>query len=196
MAKRTEVDAWLKRYDNPMKEVVAKIREIILAADPRIEESIKWQAPTFSYRGNLASFFPKSKKHASLMFHRGASIPGRFKRLVGDGKEARSLKIASKAEAIAAKKEIEAIVRAWCDWKDHPNGSTAKKKTTKKKTTKKKTTKKKATKKKATKKKATKKKATKKKATKKKATKKKATKKKATKKKATKKKATKKKAVR
>jgi hypothetical protein len=51
-----EVDAWFARYENPKKDVVLRIREVVLAADARIEESIKWQAPTFSYRGNLASF--------------------------------------------------------------------------------------------------------------------------------------------
>src|SRR5688572_18865985 len=59
-----------------MKDVVLRIREVILEADPRIEECIKWQAPTFTFEGNLASFFPKSKQHASLMFHQGALIPG------------------------------------------------------------------------------------------------------------------------
>ena len=72
MGRSKEVDAWFARYDNPMKEVVERIRMIVLGADRRIDECIKWQAPTFTYRGNLASFFPKSKKHASLMFHSGA----------------------------------------------------------------------------------------------------------------------------
>jgi uncharacterized protein YdhG (YjbR/CyaY superfamily) len=80
-----EVDAWLARYDNPMKPVVERIRAIVLGADSRIEECIKWQAPTFTYRGNLASFFPKSKQHASLMFHTGAHIPGDHPLLEGGG---------------------------------------------------------------------------------------------------------------
>jgi uncharacterized protein YdhG (YjbR/CyaY superfamily) len=59
-------------------DVVMRIRDIVLGADPRIEETIKWQAPTFTYKGNLASFYPKSKEHASLMFHVGAKIPGKL----------------------------------------------------------------------------------------------------------------------
>ena len=61
MPKRPEVEAWLSRYENPMKDVVMRVRDIILAADPRVDECIKWQAPTFTYRGNLASFFPGVK---------------------------------------------------------------------------------------------------------------------------------------
>ena len=73
-----DVDAWMAKYENPMKPVVQAVREAILKADARMSETIKWQAPTFMYKGNLASFFPKAKQHASLMFHTGASIPGDF----------------------------------------------------------------------------------------------------------------------
>ena len=118
MAKQKEVDDWLKSYDNPMKPVVLKIREIILEADDRIDECIKWSAPTFTYKGNLASFFPKSKKHASLMFHTGAQIPGEHKLLEGDAKTGRTMKIGSVEEAEKHKEDIIKVVKAWCDWKD------------------------------------------------------------------------------
>ena len=118
MPKQKEVEDWLKKYDNPMKPVVMKVREIILNADERIDECIKWQAPTFTYKGNLASFFPKSKKHASLMFHEGAEIPGSHRLLQGEAKTGRTLKISSVEEAEKNQQEIEKIVVAWCDWKD------------------------------------------------------------------------------
>jgi uncharacterized protein YdhG (YjbR/CyaY superfamily) len=112
-----DVDAWFARYDNPMKAVVQRMREIVLGADPRIEECIKWQAPSFTFEGNLASFFPKSKQHASLMFHLGAKIPGKHPRLEGNGDTGRVMKIGSVAEANAARKDLERIVQAWCEWR-------------------------------------------------------------------------------
>jgi uncharacterized protein YdhG (YjbR/CyaY superfamily) len=118
VGRNAEVDAWFEGYENPMKLVVARIRAIVLGADRRIEECIKWQAPTFTYRGNLASFFPKSKQHASLMFHTGARIPGDHPRLEGSGDTGRVMKIGSVAEANAARRDIERLVRAWCDWRD------------------------------------------------------------------------------
>jgi uncharacterized protein YdhG (YjbR/CyaY superfamily) len=122
MGRSKQVDAWFTRYDNPMKDVVQRMREIVLGADARIEECIKWQAPTFTYRGNLASFFPKSKQHASLMFHVGARIPGKHPRLEGSGATSRVMKIASVAEANAARSDIERIVKAWCAWRDAEAG--------------------------------------------------------------------------
>ncbi len=118
MNKSKVVEAWFKRYDNPMKDVVVRVREIILAADERIEETIKWSAPTFMYKGNLASFFPRSKQHASLMFHTGASIPGKFPHLVGGGDTGRIMNFANLQEAEARKKELSAIVKAWIKLKD------------------------------------------------------------------------------
>ena len=117
MSKR-EVDQWMVKYDNPMKPVVQRVREILLAADKRMEEVIKWKSPTFVYKGNLASFNPRSKKHASLMFHTGASIPGKFPHLEGGGDTARYMTFTSLKDAEARKKELTDIVKAWINMKD------------------------------------------------------------------------------
>lgn len=113
-----EVDAWFRAYKNPQKELVQAVRETILKADKRISETIKWQAPTFVYKGNLASFFPKTKTHASLMFHKGATIKGRFPSLEGDGKEARTMKFQDAKDLKAKSAELKTIVKAWCDQMD------------------------------------------------------------------------------
>ena len=118
MNRNPEVDKWLAAYDNPMKPVVSAMRDVILAADQRVSEAIKWQAPTFIYKGNIASFFPKAKTHASLMFHKGAEISGDFPNLEGDGKEARSFKVKDLDELKSKSAELAGIVRAWCAMRD------------------------------------------------------------------------------
>ena len=57
--KNNEVDQWFAGYDNPQKDVLLYVREVILSCDSRIEECIKWQSPTFTYKGNIASFNPR-----------------------------------------------------------------------------------------------------------------------------------------
>lgn len=119
MTKNKEVDAWLKACDNPLKPVVAAVREVILKAVTRVTEAIKWQAPTVIYKGNIARFHPKAKNHASLMFHKGAVIPGDFfSNLVGNGKEARSFKVAGLDDLEAKADELAASLLAWCEMKD------------------------------------------------------------------------------
>lgn len=85
-------------------------------SDERVTESIKWKTPTFSYKGNIASFNP-SKNVVSIMFHRGAVIPGDHPRLEGDGKLVRTMRFADVDEVEAGRADLEAAIRAWCAWK-------------------------------------------------------------------------------
>jgi len=113
-----EVDAWLARYENPMKPLVERLREIVLDADPRIGETIKWSTPTFVYKGNLASFQPRARQFVSMLFHTGASIPGEHPLLEGGGGTARYARFTDAQEVEARRRELEAVVRAWCDVRD------------------------------------------------------------------------------
>lgn len=117
MSINTDVDAWFDDYDNPMKEAVQRTREIIMS-DHRMSETIKWKSPTFMYKGNMASFNPRSKSHVSLMFHTGASIPGDHPRLEGGGDTARYIKFADVADVEAGATELLAVVDAWCQSRD------------------------------------------------------------------------------
>lgn len=105
-------------YDNPQKDLLLYLRRKILASDSRIGECIKWKSPTFTYKGNIASFNPRSKKHASLMFHTGASIPGKFPSLEGSGDVARYVTITDLEHAKKLEGEMLRIFKAWCDMKD------------------------------------------------------------------------------
>ena len=109
------VDAWFENYDNPQKSLVMAVRDVVLEADPRVGECIKWQAPTFTYRGNIASFFPKSKKHVSLMFHTGATLPDPLGILEGSGETSRSLKIADHEDLASKTPALQRLVRSWVD---------------------------------------------------------------------------------
>jgi hypothetical protein len=111
-----DVDRWLDEADHPLDATMRRAREIILGADDRVTESIKWKTPTFAYRGNIASFNP-SKKLVSIMFHRGAEIPGDHPRLEGDGKLVRTMRFGDPDELEAGRADLEAAVRAWCEWK-------------------------------------------------------------------------------
>ena len=87
------------------------------ATDDRIDECIKWKSPTFTFEGNIASFNPRSKKHASLMFHTGAEIPGDHPSLDGGGDTARYMTFADIADVEAKADDLRDVLRAWIDWK-------------------------------------------------------------------------------
>jgi hypothetical protein len=131
MPRNSDVDAWFERCEHPMKDALLRVRDIILAADEHMDECIKWQSPTFTFEGNLASFNPRTKNHVSLMFHTGAAIPGSHPRLEGGGDTARYMRIADLADAEGLRGDLEAIVKSWCDLKSGSGASAAKKAATK-----------------------------------------------------------------
>jgi hypothetical protein len=119
VATNPDVDAWFGDLDHPLKDVMLRVRKVILGADKRVTEAIKWKSPTFMFEGNLASIDPRSKKHVSLMFHQGAALPGNHPRLEGGGGTVRYMRFADSADVVAQRRDLEAAVRAWCKLKEH-----------------------------------------------------------------------------
>jgi hypothetical protein len=115
--KNPDVDEWFDRLDHPLKILMLQVRRVILASDRRVNESIKWSTPTFSYNGDIASFIPQAKRFVSLLFHRGAEIPGKHPRLEGDSRLARTMRFASPAELKKHTADLENAIRAWCEFK-------------------------------------------------------------------------------
>src|ERR687891_19234 len=112
MGASPEVEAWFEDLDHPRKDVMLEVRRIILRTDRRLTEAIKWKSPTFVFEGNMASIDPRSKKHVSLMFHQGASLPGKHPHLEGGGDTVRYMRFADGAEVKKKRADLEAAVRA------------------------------------------------------------------------------------
>ena len=53
MNRNSEVDRWFEQTAHPQEATMRRARDIILGADGRVTESIKWKTPTFAYRGNI-----------------------------------------------------------------------------------------------------------------------------------------------
>jgi hypothetical protein len=118
MNKNSKVDSYMQELDNPLKELWESIRTVVLDTDPKMEEDIKWGAPTFIYKGNLATFNPRAKKFVNLTFHTGALIDDPEGVLEGDAKEARVFRVASPEELHNKKSGLEAVVRNWIQLQD------------------------------------------------------------------------------
>ena len=117
MNRNPEVEQWLQERGHPLDAALRAVRDVVLGSDDRVTESIKWKTPTFEYKGNIASFSP-SKQLISLMFHRGAEIPGEHEILEGDARLVRTARFASIDEVDDRRGELETVIQAWCDWRD------------------------------------------------------------------------------
>jgi hypothetical protein len=117
VGRNAAVEAWFKELDHPLKDAMLRVRKVILGADRRVTETIKWKSPTFMFEGNIASIDPKAKKHVSLLFHQGAKIPGKHPGLEGGGGTARFMRFGNLDEVEANRDGLEAAIRAWCEMK-------------------------------------------------------------------------------
>ena len=60
------VDAYLAKAKPFAQPILAHLREVIHAAVPEVEESVKWGMPFFSYRGIILSNIAGYKEHCSF----------------------------------------------------------------------------------------------------------------------------------
>lgn len=68
------VDEFLATLNHPYKTEIGTLRQLILDADPRIGESIKWNAPSFHTTEYFATFHLRTKEGVQLILHLGAKI--------------------------------------------------------------------------------------------------------------------------
>ena len=110
-----EVEAWFAGTDHPLKDPMLRVRSIVLGVDERVGECIKWKSPTFTFRGNIASIDPRTRRHVNLMFHQGAALPGEHPALEGGGETVRYMRFADLAAVEKRRGDLEAAVRAWIE---------------------------------------------------------------------------------
>ena len=118
MNKTEKVTAFINELDNPLKAEINAVREIILNASDKISEDIKWSAPSFAYKDNMATFNPRAKKFVNLTFHKGALIDDTTGLLEGDKKEARVARFNDMEDVLRKKEALTSVVRKWIDLMD------------------------------------------------------------------------------
>jgi hypothetical protein len=109
-----DVARWLDETNPALAAAMRRVAEVILSADSRLTAYPKYGTIHFAYEGDMAAFVQPKGKRISLMFNRGASIPGDFPNLEGDGPTARFMRFADLADVEAKADELAAIARAWC----------------------------------------------------------------------------------
>ncbi|GAB3356067.1 YdeI/OmpD-associated family protein [Lysobacter tyrosinilyticus] len=75
------IDAYIARSAEFARPILGHLRELVHAACPECEETLKWSAPSFTYRGKILCGMAAFKQHATFGFWQGAMVMG------GDGKK-------------------------------------------------------------------------------------------------------------
>jgi uncharacterized protein YdhG (YjbR/CyaY superfamily) len=106
-----QVNEFMEKLDHPFKAEVQLIRDIIKSVNKDITEQIKWNAPSFSYKGEyLVTFNLWEKQKIHLVFHNQAISKVKSKLLEGDYDHRRRTYFSERNDITAKKAEIEKII--------------------------------------------------------------------------------------
>lgn len=116
------VDAFMASLDHPKKAEIEALRKIFLGVDRRIEESIKWNAPSFAIGEHFATFKLRPAETVQIVFHTGAKVKPNARAVSIDDPAGllrwaapdRCIAILENLAEIRAKKSaLTAIVKQW-----------------------------------------------------------------------------------
>src|SRR5437868_11748013 len=74
MTKNAEVERWFKTQTPPSEAAMRRVRAIILGADKRMSEYLKYGTVQFAYEGDFASFVKVNEPGVNLMLMRGGRL--------------------------------------------------------------------------------------------------------------------------
>ena len=109
------VDALLAELEHPLKSEVRAVREIVLGANPAIEERIKWKSPSFHSAGvDLGAFElrPRDFVRLVLVFPNGL-VDDPTGLMLGSWSDRRELRFTSLEDVAAKRRALQDVVNAW-----------------------------------------------------------------------------------
>lgn len=119
------VTTFLDDLKHPLRKEIDELRTIILSADRKLSENIKWNGPNYSVGDNdriTMRVQPPTLKHLQLIFHRGAkAIKPPKGKLIEDnsglldwkGNDRAVITFKTMGEIKGAKKDLAIIVTKW-----------------------------------------------------------------------------------
>jgi len=107
-----KVDDFLAKLDHPLKKEMGVLRDIIMKVHPEITEDVKWGGPSFYYKGDIATFSPRVKDTAALVFHQAEGLNNdEVLEVAPKGKAYAKFK--DMAEVEARSKGLQEVIEQW-----------------------------------------------------------------------------------
>lgn len=115
MAKASEQASEIEEWFNgkPAEPALRRVREVILAADPRLMEHLKYGPVQFAYQGDFANFVQHNEKQRARDVQPGRE-DSRSLRARGGRQSARFMGFGDVAEVNLRAAELTRIESAWC----------------------------------------------------------------------------------
>jgi uncharacterized protein YdhG (YjbR/CyaY superfamily) len=108
----SSVDAFMETVDHPLKAEIQELRSIIRRISADILEEIKWNAPSYKYRGTyLVTFNLRDTKRIHLVFHNPMIPKIKSKLLEGDYVDRRMTYFLDTQDIKAKKSEFRKVLK-------------------------------------------------------------------------------------
>jgi uncharacterized protein YdhG (YjbR/CyaY superfamily) len=112
VSRTDKVDEFLENLSHPRKAEVEAVRSIIKGVDKNIAEEVKWNAPSFNYKGEyLVTFNLRETERIHLVFHNPRIPEVKSALLEGNYKDRRMLYFADMDDIKAKKTALEKILK-------------------------------------------------------------------------------------
>lgn len=105
-----KVMEYMEKLQHPLKEEIEAVREILKNANLKIGERIKWNAPSYFYKEDQATFNHRNQKCVQIVFHNAAIVDIKSALLVGEYKDRRLVHLYSMKDVKQHKEELEYIM--------------------------------------------------------------------------------------
>lgn len=114
-----QVSTFMKKLYHPMKEEIEAVRSIIKAANPKMLERVKWNAPSFFYKTDFAAFNLRAERYVQLimLFPKGV-VKDSSGLLLGDWKDRREARFYDIDDVRKKKAALERVVNSWVELLD------------------------------------------------------------------------------
>jgi hypothetical protein len=114
MPKVNQVNDYMEKLTYPFKTEIERLRNIILNANPKLEERVKWNAPSFYYIKDFAAFNLRAKGYVQIIFifYDGNMIED-SSLLEGKWKDRREARFYSIDDIEAKKPALEQFINNW-----------------------------------------------------------------------------------
>jgi uncharacterized protein YdhG (YjbR/CyaY superfamily) len=112
VSRADKVEEFLRELRHPLKAEVEMVRAIIKAVNKGINEEIKWNAPSFNYKGEyLVTLNLRETKRIHLVFHNPMISKVKSKLLEGDYDHRRMAYFSDKKDIQTKKPALEKAIR-------------------------------------------------------------------------------------
>ncbi len=105
------VDTYIAKQQEFAQPILTHLRDVVHAACPDVEETIKWGAPFFAYGGSVMCNMAAFKEHAVFGFWKASLIPGLAPSSAKGGESAGNMGRLTSVDDLPSRKALTALIK-------------------------------------------------------------------------------------